>query len=448
MKIAGVLDVLSKTKYGITSRGVPLYLLTPLNADLPQLICGCSIKHPKSNLLVVAEKVNDDKIPRGNILRYLGNCGEPEAELRALEYAYTPNYWGSFPDIIEPDSHRFRIVDADTVNIDPPGCLDIDDCISFWDHHVAITIADVGEWIKCNPWMKKAVHIGQTLYKDGTPVRKLFPHDYRMSLIPGELRLGISLVFQFINGVISNMKFEEVVIQNKKSYTYENCHEWKYAGKLRNLAEHLAKCELLDSHQWVEQLMIFYNRTFAACLAETGCGLLRGHNEPDMEKVEQYAKIGIPEHIGFSSALYYPATENITHWGLGGLYTHASSPIRRYADCINQLAYKGIRTELCHHELNKLQTYSKKFERDVKFSQLIHSKQPLTGIIVHSRRIWCPELSCMITCENSGYASQKVHLEYFYDPNKPSWKKRVQFRISDKNHTSSLLQEKQLALAS
>jgi exoribonuclease R len=441
MKVAGVLDVLSKTKYGMTSRGTPMYLLTPINQDLPQLICGCSIKNPKNNILVVAEKVNDDRIPRGNILLYLGDCGVLEAELRAIEHAYTPNYWSSFPMLEMPSMDRKLVLDVDTVNIDPVGCQDIDDCISFWDFNVAITIADVGEWIQCNPWMKNALHIGQTLYRDGSPVRKLFPHEYQMSLVPNEKRLGISLIFEFINNTIINPRFKEIVIINKKSYTYETCKEWKYSNKLQKIASHLANREIDDPHEWIEQLMIYYNKMFAACLSDIGKGLLRGHSPPDMEKVEYYRKIGLPEYLGYSSAQYYPISTGSPHWSMNGIYCHASSPIRRFADCINQLAYKCIDFAECSTELNKLQKYCKKFERDLKFARLMNEGKKLTGVIVSSRRIWCPELSCMITCENSGYASQMVVLEYFYDPNKVSWKKRVIFSVSGKNYTSFLSQE-------
>lgn len=442
MKIVGILDVLSKTKYGMTSRGIPMYLMTPLNNDLEQLICASSIRNPVKNILVVAEKITNDKLPRGRILHYIGECGDLEAEESAIHYAYSPEYWTSFPDIVEPDISNKFILDVDTANIDPEGCLDIDDCISFWEHHVAITIADVAEWIRVNSWMRDASKIGQTLYMNGSPVRKLFPHEYRMSLIPGERRCGLSLVFDYISSTITNIRFEEVAIINKKSYTYENCHEWRYAKRLQQLAEHIAQKSLCDPHDWIEQLMIFYNRQFAACIASTGLGLLRGHDAPSMEKIEQYAKIGLPEHLGYSSALYFPGTQHVEHWGLGGIYCHATSPIRRYADCINQMAYKGIPFNFCHNELNKLQKYAKKHSRDLKFLHVLHKNTRLTGIVVNSQRIWCPELECMITCENDAWSGMKVSLEYFYDSNKPTWKKRLVFRVLDKNYTSSPSPEK------
>lgn len=441
MKVAGILQVLSKTTYGMTSRGVPMYLMTPLNPDMPQMICASSLRGSTKNLLVLVEKISNDKLPRGRIIQYIGECGNTQAEESAVHYAYCPEYWTSFPDIAEPRVPSKFILDVDTVNIDPEGCQDIDDCISFWEHHVAITIADVAEWINVNPWMKNASLIGQTLYMNGTPVRKLFPHEYRMSLIPGEPRHGISLMFDFLSNTITNIRFEEIILINKKSYTYENCNEWKHALRLRTLAEHIGKKTLEDPHDWIAEIMVFYNRQVASCIASTGIGLLRGHDAPAMEKVEEYTKIGVPEHIAYTGAMYYPATNHVEHWGLGGIYCHATSPIRRYADCVNQMALKGMKTENVSAQLNKLQKYAKKHARDITFLHTIDQDLKLTGIIVNSRRIWCPELKCMVTCENSGYPGKKVNIEYFYDANKPTWKTRLVFRVLDRSHTSSPLPE-------
>jgi exoribonuclease R len=409
---------------------------------MPAMICASSIQNPKKNVLVIAEKINDDKLPRGKIIHYFGECGDIDAEHSAIHYAYTPNYWTAFPSIVEPVLSNKYILDVDTVNIDPEGCQDIDDCISFWDHHVAITIADVAEWINVNPWMKHAAKIGQTLYVDGTPVRKLFPHEYSMSLIPNERRHGIALIFDFIAGVITNIRFEYVIVINKQSYTYETCKDWKYSTRLQKVAESIAGHSLEDPHKWIEHLMIFYNRQCASCIAASGRGLLRGHDSPLTEKVEQYTKIGLPTHLAYSSALYYPASEHVEHWGIGGTYCHATSPIRRYADCINQMALKGMEIEECHAELNTLQRYAKKHTRDITFLRVIHDNKSLSGIVVGPRRIWCLELNCMITCETEISPGTRVNLSYFYDPNKPTWKTRLVFRVSDMNCTSSLLPEK------
>ena len=67
-RIAGVLQLTNKTRYGLTSRNVPMYLFSPLNNEFPQMIVASTHRDLKRNILVIAEKINDDKLPRGQIV--------------------------------------------------------------------------------------------------------------------------------------------------------------------------------------------------------------------------------------------------------------------------------------------------------------------------------------------------------------------------------------------
>ena len=209
-RVAGVLQLTSKTRYGLTSRNIPMYLFSPLNTVFPQMIVASAHRDLKKNLLVVAEKLNDDKLPRGQIVDIVGVCGDPLAERKAIHVAYSPDYWSKIPETIEP-SFRRPVLDVPTINIDPQGCVDIDDCISIWTNDegitkVAITIADVAEWVRANPWMSHAQNIGQSLYDGGVPVRSMFPKtlEGKMSLLPGEKRLGYTLFFDWTGNEARN----------------------------------------------------------------------------------------------------------------------------------------------------------------------------------------------------------------------------------------------------
>jgi len=114
------------------------------------MIVASTHRDLKRNILVIAEKINDDKLPRGQIVEIVGACGDPLAERKAIHVAYSPDYWTKIPETKEPSSFFFRpVLNVPTINIDPPGCQDIDDCISIWDEagisKVAITIGDVAE---------------------------------------------------------------------------------------------------------------------------------------------------------------------------------------------------------------------------------------------------------------------------------------------------------------
>jgi hypothetical protein len=238
-----------------------MYLFSPLNNEFPQMIVASTHRDLKRNILVIAEKINDDKLPRGQIVEVVGACGDPLAERKAIHVAYSPDYWTKIPETIEPSSFFFRsVLDVPTINIDPPGCQDIDDCISIWEDagitKVAITIADVAEWVSENPWMTHAQNIGQSLYDGGGSVRSMFPKtvEHKMSLMPGERRLGYALMFTW-DGYVRDPQFKEVTIINKASYTYDNCRLATEISIpiLRSICEQLAGRPLLDPHDWVAE---------------------------------------------------------------------------------------------------------------------------------------------------------------------------------------------------
>lgn len=438
-RIAGVLQLANKTRYGMTSRNIPMYLFTPLNTAFPQMIVASSYKNITKNMLAVVEKVNDDKLPRGQLIEMIGTCGDPEAERSAIHTAYSPDYWRNIPETIIP-SFFHSILDVPTINIDPPGCLDIDDCISVWKSmdgitKVAITIADVAEWVRVNPWMTGASKIGQSLYDRGTPVRSMFPRtlEARISLLPGEKRLGYALIFDWIDGKIYRPHFKEVIIVNKKSYTYENIHECTEINPavIRCIAETMGNRIILDPHSWVAEMMIYYNKIMANALVVIKKGLLRTHGSPDREKLERYERLGLNSPMfAYAAASYAHATEDVSHWGFSGKYCHGTSPIRRWADVVNQMAMKGMPVADYRDDCNRLQKYAKKHARDLAFFNIIQAQpEVVAGIVISSTRIWIEEWNRLITCPNSLPEGKAVKIEYFLDLQQPTWKRRMVFSI-------------------
>jgi hypothetical protein len=121
---------------------------------------------------------------------------------------------------------------------------------------------------------------------------------------------------------------------NQKSYTYEEA----IGNKL--LKEVFALCGAVsdDPHEWIERAMVLYNVEAAKRL--NGVGILRTQAPPDAAKAIMWkaaaAASGEPSLalLGYSAGLY--AKEG-AHWALGeDVYCHASSPLRRYADLVNQ----------------------------------------------------------------------------------------------------------------
>lgn len=444
MKISGVLQLTNRTLYGMTARHVPMYLFTPLNRDFPPMTVASTERDKTRNKLALVEPLDDGEkegiLRRGALCGFIGTCGDPVAERKAIHLAYSPVAWKNFPMIVQPADHDIVLDVPTTINIDPPGCVDIDDCISIWDEDgvtkVAITIADVGEWVLTNPWMMFAEHMGQTLYdENGAIVRSLFPHEYRMSLIPGQKRLGIALMFDWIDKAPVNLRFREVTIYNKTKHTYDSIYSATDfpVATLREICGVIGGGDCEDSHKWVETLMMFYNISLAKHLMATGRGgILRAHDAPAHEKMVKYARLGLPGHLVMTSARYVDMSSCEEHYAIKSVYCHASSPIRRWVDVVNQLCLKdqcpGADIEMC----NTLQSYGKQHQRDLALLSITEKYAGVSvgGVVISGSRVWVPDWNRMISVLNDREEGVSVRIDFHVDMNKPTWKRRVVFRCS------------------
>lgn len=431
--IPGILQLNSKTKYGMSSRNVPSYLFRPLNTTLSMCVVGCSTKDVSSNVLALinVEHWETDKLTRGSLVRILGKCGNKEAEEEAVLYQYASPNRKKFV-IAEPSFDGYRLISGYTFNVDPTGCIDIDDAITIGDDgFIYIVIADVGCWMKENPQLfARATTGGQTFYNNGSVVLSLLPIQEECSLLPGKKRRAIALKYSE-----NEVSFERVIIVNNESFTYENIYLSKYGSLLKEFASKLAGRDITDSHEWIEQIMIFYNCEVAKRLIQKGKGLLRVQNAPDIDKLNQYAALGVDmKFLANKSAFYCDASEPSKHWGLNKEYCHATSPIRRFADIVNQLALMDEYPIINIPALNAVSTNAKKYERDIFFlNTILKPNRTVNGIVLSERRIWVSEWKRIITCENTYAIGTHGILFYSVNMNHPTWKKRLVFRFEDKD---------------
>jgi exoribonuclease R len=413
--IVGTLELTNKSKYGLTSRGVPIYLFTPYNKCYPHFIVGCSEKDVSKNRIGVIkfdEWSTNSTFPRGQLQQVLGVSGDFEAEKQALIFQACP--WKYPKGSYTPKSHENilrRELKGYTFNIDPEGCKDVDDVLTFealsddiWK--VTITISDVATYVEDGSVVDiMASLIGQTLYdNNGTVLRPMLPKEFSeevCSLIPGKESYGISIQFTWDGKEIINKEWFESILKTDKSYSYEEFQESEspYKSVLAQISSYLAREEVTDSHKWIEHCMLFYNNEAGKMLKDSGMGILRKHSAPDFERLQRY-KTHIPEleKLAFSSAEYCLAEEPETkHYGLNSdTYAHASSPIRRYADLLNQRALKLLIREsseryivpLAMYDMNHRAKLNKNFGRDMDFLEAISTgKTTFTGIILDKRLI-------------------------------------------------------------
>ena len=435
--IVGTIELKSKTKYGVSARGHFKYLFVPYSEEYPYMIVGCSEKDVSCNrigVVTIAEWHDNRQFPNADLIRTLGISGEPAAEKDAVLWQYCPyRYTSKFlkntasSDIDPPLSVRQHIGDGLTINIDPIGCRDIDDVITFihirdtlWK--IIITISDVACQIEDGCIIDKmARHIGQTFYLNGIAKCPMLPptiSEESCSLLPGQPRTGVSLEFLWngqegIEEKITDKKWYCSSFTNNRSYSYEEfqiSHELPERCILQQISTFLERSEELieDSHKWVEACMKLYNTEAGCLLRAYSHGILRMHAEPDREKLQKYVAIEPSLAVfAYSSAVYCPVdntgTTDTRHFGIGvSTYCHATSPIRRYSDLINQRIIKKI-IDGCEditttttmtipdivqtvERLNSRSKAIKSYDRDILFIQSALDKglaeRRLNGIII------------------------------------------------------------------
>ena len=461
--IVGVLEVSSKTRYGFTSRGTPIYLFLPWNEAYPPFYVGSNYSTGAPVLAVVDFEawLPSSNCPRGSCRFIIGPCGDLAAEERGLVLDASPNPWKKpvIPPVLLPRLWTpEEITCGSTFHVDPPGCRDIDDAITFVPLdtgivEVYIHIADVASLLLTNPSLWKAAELGQSIYMDGKVAAGLFPESIEQacSLLPGTRRPTLTLKFLWSPLILSigSVTWHHTEVAIKESYTYDSIYETGHAALLKGIASAMASKVLHDSHDWIAQFMIFYNTEAAKVLRVRGEGILRRHGTPDLEVLTRLEDLKIvPSHLAFQSGEYCESIESsVFHWGLQQpIYCHASSPIRRYADCINQVyllnMLRGSEKETPPYSIESLNTTSrrvKQYERNLTFMRCLLKAvdyTPLEATVIEcfeeKVRIWIHEwkMALKIRKPLKGWnfvpsPGAQVLMKIHMNPNQRNWKRKL-----------------------
>jgi exoribonuclease R len=323
-------------------------------------------------------------------MHLLGNSGDPKAEYEALQYQYAPWKKETAKLAPIPSTHPTAPhLEGFTFNIDPDGCKDIDDVLTLrplddGKYEFAITIANLTDLVLPNSTLDvTAVRQAQTLYDNGVAVAPMLPRwlseDYG-SLLPGKERKGLALKTIWDGSTLSDFKFEECTLKNNKTYNYEEFQATEGFPRIQvqAIASFLKGSLSEDSHEWVEQMMILYNLKVAELFRLENRGLLRQREPGEFEAATYVPTAGAGKHADFNT-----------------YYTHATSPLRRYADLVAQRHVQEIlnaRAGLANpsglllHHLNCRNKQSKSFERDCFFLKQV-SLAPSGAVDCGSRRM-------------------------------------------------------------
>ena len=480
--LIGTIHIQSKYLFGHTSRNIPIYLFHPYDPAYPPFRVGCSARDGKNKIGLVQfdswEK--GETYPRGNLQQILGDAGDQDAEELTLKYHYAPDWKkiAKFPDYAIHTNRFYRpFFNGFTFNIDPPGCKDIDDCFTIQREgdlvHFSITIADLFEIVDPGSELDElAKRQGSTLYSpNGEAIAPMLPRwisEEKASLIPNTERRGITLSMIWDGKELKGFRFYPSMITNDKSYTYESVYENKeICTILTEIASYLQGSPCTDSHKWVEHAMVLYNKKVAELFLKHNVGLLRKLDSTSTKRLEQKA-----------AEYCFPAQDAI-HTAMGNShYTHATSPIRRYADLLAQrylYPLIWIPTEkneqpspMTLRNLNIAMKQAARFERDMGFLRMVSRSASgiLEGVLLDWKesakgwKLWVevpgwnagidtPGKSNIISFHMQGteegedlvlvspdqreeYRVKResaVKVKYYCDRAQPNWKKRMVFSL-------------------
>lgn len=359
----GVLDLLNRTGQGFSPRGVPLYLFYPLDPAWPPFLVAYK-ERGAANLLVTIqfEHWDSGRWPRGGILRTYGTVGDTGLERKLLYETYSvssePVKDTTVP--FPPAVHDHTQMDWEAAfNVDPDSTEDVDDIFAWRSveetTYFMIAIADVSAWVPADCAVDRRAHdLAQTLYDNGDVVTPMLPPS--LSTRTASLRCDgigrpvIGLVFGIRDGTVVSQAWHRYMVTLTAAYSYDSVlADVLTATRLRQLLE--VACEMAldpaDSHDWVAQAMIKYNHAAAQQLSAVGLGILRRHSGM---RCEDYASIATESGcseigmFGMAAGEYCIGSALQTaHAGLDlDVYCHASSPLRRYADLVNQRLLKYL----------------------------------------------------------------------------------------------------------
>lgn len=493
--LAGTLELTSKVRYGISSRGVPSFRFIPYDKRYGPCAVGYSGRDLSSNLHAIVELAEQKgagpaalELPRAHLIESLG---KPTAatELRVLCQTYAADSLKSlrkFPLLLlsDPPISIHQVFSAYTFHIDPPGCKDVDDAFSFeplgqgrW--RITIHIADVAHYVPegCMIDLDAKARATSFYTGQGEAICPMLPPE----LSEGKASLkgckrGKTVALQMIwDGCASATDFawKEFELcpertEKKTTFTYEEAQEASQEAlkegheEIRTLQQMTVACfgaDPDDSHTWVEKMMILYNTKAAEVLDSVKKGILRRHGGAGAgagaprsaaiseNLLEKYPDLRL---LAFESAKFCSVdAEDRKHIGLGAaVYCYASSPLRRYCDLVNQRVLKEFITtdsetspftqneEIIEH-LNRRQKQAKAFSRDLFFSTELMKQTEQKGIVLgkfdDSLHIYIPAWKRIIKVRNLGEWKEddEVLVKWFIDLGKARWKERVVFRLEE-----------------
>lgn len=383
-QIPGVIELYSKYKFKTNSRGVPSYIFIPLNKHYPKFLVNTKIKKKYSeNQLITIKFSKWDKnvsFPKGELVRILGNISNIssielaylyELEIYPKKYKTKINISDDYDEYVKYVKNTRSLINVPIISIDPEGCKDIDDAFSLKTDDDIITIqvhiSDVYTFLNYYNISDSIVNYSSIYLK--ASVIHMIPNELSTkycSLLQKTVKPMITLVIT-INTKTNKTTYEFKNTYGKitKNYNYEN-----YPKYIKNYYPYLEKLylnetknnmKITDSHSFIELLMILYNFKFTQNLRKISKKVIYRGQKRNSKITETYKYDDLQTFLNLitsNSANYSLNNELHTSLNLNN-YTHATSPIRRIVDLINQELYYKKNTIFNKFTIDSINLHSK-----------------------------------------------------------------------------------------
>lgn len=420
LKIKGVICGSNKGKYK--------YYFYPYQSGIGSLIVSTSINRVSSNgdILAVVKCLDwpsGQSHPNGQLMQKLGTTDNPDEIVLSWIHHYQLTAYLKVHPVVQVKSCSEKLIHEQFENqvcsIDPPGCVDIDDCFHMDDNYIYIHISLLGHMFL--QITEKIVGRFSSLYLPNKTYHML-PTEIvsAYSLTPNQTRQVMTLQIKRHSEDLRPHFYISQII-NAKQYTYDqidanlsresqlqhlqhgqnshNCQNWQ---NILSTCQNLYQTMLFsfdhknDAHFIVDTLMLTYNLLATRYLIQRGYDpIIRSARETGSpENAKTSLLMSVSSEIAASTPIklsyqysYYQEADSDGHARHPGLnveaYGQFSSPIRRLIDIHNQyLLLKTVTGEVVHprparyinfppiEKINQDQNNVKKFHRKCLFYQI------------------------------------------------------------------------------
>jgi hypothetical protein len=402
--LVGYFSTSQQVKFGKTSSGSTIYQITPFNPVLPYFLVSYGGKQTGKLIVTFKFKEWTKGLPRGEIVQVIG-LYDMENLIPTLQYNYQANRKECKvkPSVnpLEASVYRTEITEC-VFSIDPVGCIDIDDAMSWSEsdtsYNIKIHIAQPTYWITESELMARAKCAFSTLYQEPyKPNSNLWGDEITKasSLLAGVKRPSYTMEFTIDKptGKITTFNHYPSWVTNSHAVDYDSCLTIPVISGFYDITKQIAGTNLSnetnvsDTHELVSYWMIMANQYLGESEKlqhlNVPYRIAKANGLEKSTSISEISDLDVSkafDNMKMESAIYSIDDVDNYHAGLDiKNYIHFTSPIRRMTDSLTHwcltygVNFKSLLdvNSFDFQLINTLDKRTKKFHNQLKFLSAI-----------------------------------------------------------------------------